>query len=329
MYIATIDAGTTNTRVRIWKGGEPVCESSAMTGVRDTAMDGNNARLTAAIKGCLEDALRAAGLTQGELTLILASGMLTSNVGLLEIPHVKAPVDIDGLAAHMVERQMPSICRRPIWFVPGVKNTDQKLPPSRIEEMDIMRGEEVEVFGLMARLRLSGPAIVILPGSHNKFILVNQAAQIVGCMTTLAGELLYVLSHHTILADAVDHGFADALDAAAFQEGVDCCRKLGLGRAAFAVRVLNLFAGFSAQQCRSYLLGIVLADDVRALLSSHLFENVGKIPVVIAGKPIMQQGLQSLISASFPQIILADAPMQANLSGYGAIAVAQKRGLCK
>lgn len=327
MYIATIDAGTTNTRVRIWHNAMLSSESVAAVGVRDTAIDGNNAKLTTAIRNTLNNALCCANLPPDKLTLILATGMLTSNVGLLEIPHVAAPVDREKLAAQMVQRTIPEICAQPIWFIPGIKNMDQTLPQERIEEMDIMRGEEVEVFGLIAQMKITGPAVFILPGSHNKFIMYNAGAKITGCMTTLSGELLQVLSNHTILADAVEHGFAAELDAEAFMEGVKCYRKFGLGRAAFTVRIRNQFAGFTPDQARNYLLGIILADDVEALLNGPLFKEHLQLPVIIAGKPTLQQGFHLLLSEKFAQITLVPPAMQASLSAHGAIAIAQKRGL--
>lgn len=327
MHIATIDAGTTNTRVRIWQDSFFISESISAVGVRDTAIHGNNAKLTAAIKNTLSDALSRANLPLDSVKLILATGMLTSNVGLLEIPHIAAPADMEKLAYHMIERTIPEICTQPIWFIPGIKNGDRARTQEQSKEMDIMRGEEVEVFGLVSQMQIIGPAVFILPGSHNKFVMYNQAAQITGCMTTLAGELLQVLSNNTILADAVAHGFATELDAEAFMEGVKCYQKFGLGRAAFTVRIRNQFAGFTPDQARSYLLGIILADDAQALLHSPLFQGHAQLPVIIAGKPAIQQGFHLLLIEKFSQITLVDPAIQANLSAYGAIAIAKKRGL--
>lgn len=327
MHIATIDAGTTNTRVRIWQDAILVSEAIAAVGVRDTAIHGNNAKLTAAIKNTLSDALCRTNLPIERLKLILATGMLTSNVGLLEIPHITAPADMEKLASHMVKHTIPEICAQPIWFIPGIKNMGQPLAQEQITEMDIMRGEEVEVFGLIAQMKIAGPAVFILPGSHNKFVMCSTATQITGCITTLSGELLQVLSNNTILADAVVHGFATQLDTEAFMEGVKCYQKFGLGRAAFTVRIRNQFAGFTPEQARNYLLGIILADDAQALLHSPLFNGHAQLPVIIAGKPIMQQGFALLLSEKFAQITLVPPAIQANLSAYGAIAIAKKRGL--
>lgn len=84
-YTITIDTGTTNTRVFLFnENNEPVSSAKSEIGVRITAIDGNNDRLKAAIKGCLEDVLKQAGVTYENVKRVVASGMITSNVGLTE-----------------------------------------------------------------------------------------------------------------------------------------------------------------------------------------------------------------------------------------------------
>ena len=95
-YTITIDTGTTNTRVFLFnENNEPVSSAKSEIGVRITAIDGNNDRLKAAIKGCLEDVLKQAGVTYENVKRVVASGMITSNVGLTEIPHVVAPASAE------------------------------------------------------------------------------------------------------------------------------------------------------------------------------------------------------------------------------------------
>ena len=97
-YTITIDTGTTNTRVFLFnENNEPVSSAKSEIGVRITAIDGNNDRLKAAIKGCLEDVLKQAGVTYENVNRVVASGMITSNVGLTEIPHVVAPASAEDL----------------------------------------------------------------------------------------------------------------------------------------------------------------------------------------------------------------------------------------
>ena len=119
MYIATIDGGTSNTRAFVWHDGVIAGQAKAAVGVRNTAMDGTNQRLQEAVRDTLSEAASMAGITTEDISLILAAGMLTSNVGLCDIPHVTAPVRLEELARAMVEKNLPAICRLYKWFVWG------------------------------------------------------------------------------------------------------------------------------------------------------------------------------------------------------------------
>ena len=328
MYIATIDSGTTNTRTRIWLKGAVVGEACAEIGVRNTAIDGNNSKLTMAIANTLQKAIVCAGIMEKDLRLVLATGMLTSNVGLWEIPHIVAPTGINKLAAAMVSRKIPEICSQEIWFVPGVKNfANEDLIDENINLMDIMRGEEVEVYGAFERVHIQGPAVLVLPGSHNKYIAVDENNCIVGCMTTVAGELIHSLTFDTIIADAVQRSFAKNFCEEAFLKGVDCYHELGLGRAVFMARILNQFQNYQAEAVQNYLLGLILSDDIRALENNPLFKKYESAPVIVAGKPVIQAAYQALLTRMGRNIILLNHDEQSGLSGIGAIAVAKVRGL--
>lgn len=329
MFVATIDTGTTNTRVKVWNEDSVIGQASCLVGVRDTAASGSKEKLCQAIHDTLATAAATANMTTDQLELILASGMLTSDVGILEIPHRMAPIGAEALAAGMEEHQIPEVCRQPIWFIPGVRNTSDILEPDQADRMDIMRGEEVEVFGLMARMNLESSAVFVLPGSHTKFVPVDADKRITGCVTTMAGELLTVLSKNTILASAVGHDFSTTFVPEAFGQGVRFYRRLGLGRACFAVRILDQFTAYTVEEKRNCLLGIVLADDMQALRNSHILRQTASAPVVVSGHPVFQQGFQALLTDIYPErkIMVADAHLQQDLAGFGAIVVAKMRGL--
>ena len=71
-YTITIDTGTTNTRVFLFNEKNEVAASvKSEIGVRITAIDGNNNRLKTAIRGCLEEVLKQAGITYDEVKKVL------------------------------------------------------------------------------------------------------------------------------------------------------------------------------------------------------------------------------------------------------------------
>ncbi len=330
MQAITIDTGTTNTRAKLWQDGRILSQSCAEVGVRDTAISGSRQKLQFGVRDALQKAAALAGVELRAVDVIVASGMITSEVGLLEVPHVPAPAGIKELAKGLVQSSMPEVAPKPIWFVPGIKNSLAAVDLGTYESMDIMRGEEAEALGLIESMGLRGPAIFIFPGSHSKFITIDAENRITACLTTLAGELLDVITGHTILASAVSGSFAHQLDEAMLREGARCCSNVGLGRACFSVRILQRFGDTTAEQRANFLLGAVLSQDLFAVKHSSAIGLSPGVPVVITGKKVMKQAFAALVRAdSFFQgdVLVVDDQLTGDLAGLGALAVARERGL--
>ena len=88
--------------------------------------------------------------------MIVAAGMLSSEVGLTAVPHVEAPAGIDALARGVAVRLLPEVADRPIVFVPGVRTP----PAPGVDgwaEADVMRGEECETVGAWTHLAARPP----------------------------------------------------------------------------------------------------------------------------------------------------------------------------
>jgi 2-dehydro-3-deoxygalactonokinase len=256
--------------------------------------------------------------------------MITSNVGLCEIPHVPAPAAIDDMARAMREHLVENVWHAPIWFVPGVRNAVEHIGLHNCEAMDMMRGEEVESFALVERLGLNEPTVVVLPGSHSKFVSIDKDRRIDGCVTTLAGELLHVISHDTILAGSLKEGFAKRIDPEMLLAGAASAKKIGLGRACFSVRILDQFAVYDANARANFLLGAVLGSDLLTLKNSSAIRMSPGTRFVVSGKPILREAIARLVEGddffSGTVTVLGDDE-QRDLAGYGAIAVARRRGL--
>ena len=317
-----IDCGTTNLRVTLLDAQRRAADViKADGGVRHTAIDGHNGHLRAMLRESIAALLTRNGLTHADVTRCVAYGMITSNMGLLEIPHVPAPADAAQLRAHMQERVFEDIAPFPIAFIPGVRNFAEAVDQDNYAAMDMMRGEETESVGLHALLAPQGSALLVLPGSHNKFVSMDARGRILGCMTSISGELLDALTHHTILADAVGRGFASAqdYDPALAMAGARECARSGLGRAAFAGRILNTLGGRPHEDIRSYLLGATLALDVQAMRS---FACAGAT-VYVAGKAPVQQCMLDVIRAlDAGEAQAVPAELSARMGVAGALAIA-------
>lgn len=331
-FILTIDTGTTNTRVTVWRDGKAVAHSATPVGVRDTSINGSRAILQAAVRDTISSALHQLEIQADDIDLVIGSGMITSELGLYELPHIPAPAGLMALARGMVSVTIPEVFSKPIWFVPGVRNDVQNIGLHNCEAMDMMRGEESETMGVIQCLSLTGPAMMIMPGSHSKFVCIDAENRITGCVTTLAGELLNVITHNTILAQSLASEFASEVKPEMLLAGAAAAQTIGLGRACFNVRILDQFTIYQRNDRANFLLGAILGADLLTLKNSSAIRMMPGTPVVITGKPVMRDALALLIKNDeyfSGTITVVTDDEQAHLAGRGAIAVAAARGLLK
>lgn len=227
-----VDWGTTNRRVfHIAADGRVVSRTADDRGIlaaRDFAAE--------------VAALRAEA---GALPLLLA-GMIGSNRGWIEAPYVAAPAELSGVAAAAIEVQ-PGVL-----IVPGVVFNDPKHP-------DVMRGEEVQIFGARAMGELDS-GLVCHPGSHTKWAEVEDG-RIVRFRTIMTGDLMAALKARSILADLLDH---EPQCDAAFADGVDhSLEQADLTAELFTARALVLTGAMTPQDAASRISGLLIGADVR------------------------------------------------------------------
>ena len=306
-YIS-IDGGTTNTRVALVQDKKAVASKKIAIGSKD-CIDGND-KLKEAIKEAIESLLKEFCLNEGDVTAIIASGMITCEYGLCELPHINAPAGIKELHDGMKKVNIESISSIPFYFIPGVKVNDGTLGNS-----DIMRGEETELMGLLTD---DPDCIYVLPGSHNKLIDVDSELRICDFKTLMTGEMISALSQNTILRASVDLSVTD-YDRDYLNEGYKIATDLGTNAALFKTRLLgNLFGG-SKEQTYGYFLGVMLACEVEQLKKS------GKSRVVIGGKSQLKKALADLLESNtdIKVICIPDSEVDASVP-LGQIRVFEK-----
>lgn len=330
-HLITVDSGTTNTRAAVWtRDGKCLAVEKDEVGVRNTAIDGNNSRLATAVKSCIERALATAGVGFDSVAAVYASGMITSNVGLVEVPHLIGPVGMKDFVAGVTEVDLPGVSPMPIHFVPGLKNMAGTIAPADVEAMDIMRGEETETLALLSWVPAGKKYLFVLPGSHTKFVAVDDEGRLVGCLTSLAGELLSLLTTQSILADAVERRFVTEgdYDREAVLAGFRVARATSLSRAAFSTRIMKLFVDSNPAACANFLLGAVLESDVAAVKGSKALKLSGDADVIIAGKEPLRSALADVFGEDgmFGGVRSFTPPDGVFLAGYGAYLVAKERG---
>lgn len=282
-----VDSGTTTTRVRLWQGGGVTWSGSRAAGAKDTAVDGNTSKVVTALRELLDAAGSIADTTPDA---VICSGMITSNMGLFELPHLQAPTGPEDTARGMVQRTFPEIGAVPLTFVPGVKTLPGPDGLAGLATGDVLRGEEAEIVGLREALGLAGSAVFLHIGSHHKAIAVDAAGRIVASRTAITGELLAAITGQTILKSSVEALDTHDLDMGAARAGFAAAREHGFGRALFLVRIGEQLGGQSRATMTSYLMGVLAALDA-PLLGDATHDT----PVIVYGIGAFPQILGELL----------------------------------
>jgi 2-dehydro-3-deoxygalactonokinase len=276
MSILAIDGGTTSTRAWVVAEGAVVGEGRVTAGARDLATGRDRGWLAEQVAAAAREALDRAGASWTEVEAAVAFGMITSEHGLEEVPHLPAPAGREALAAGLRRCCTPTPLAPPLYLVPGV------LTGGRVPDGDFMRGEETQVVGLLACERHPLPLLYVSAGSHAKFIVVGGDGRISASFTTLSGELLWALARETILAAAIDPELPLS-DAAAADRGSAVEGEVGLGRALYSGRLLARLEEADVAACTDFVRGAIAASDVRGL---RAVEDLPEAVVLGPGSPL-------------------------------------------
>ena len=183
--------------------------------------------------------------------LCLISGMAGSRQGWQEAPYCPCPAGFAELGQHLLWLQPERIA-----LVPGLSCTGTDT----LQTPDVMRGEEVQIFGALQRAGRDS-ATLVLPGTHSKWVQVDNG-RVTQFQTFMTGEVYALMSQHSILGKTLD--LKGAFDEATFLQGVDQSQQAGsVLHHLFAVRTLGLFERLSAAQLPSYLSGLLIGEELR------------------------------------------------------------------
>ena len=173
--LLALDWGTSSARAyRLSAGGAVLDRREAPLGVMQVR-EGQHA---AALVSLLGD--------WAELRLPrIASGMIGSRQGWIEVPYVDCPADTAALVAGL--RTTPG---GEMAIVPGLVHRDGDGVP------DVLRGEETQIVGAVPEG--DEGILAVLPGTHSKWVRV-ESGRIVSFATYMTGELFALLLQHSIL----------------------------------------------------------------------------------------------------------------------------------
>lgn len=299
MNILLIDSGTTNSRVRLCSDNKVIYSAARKVGARDSAITGSNAMLKEKLKECIEEILRVNHLNIDQIEAIIASGMITSNMGLIEIPHMEAPASVFDISKQVKSIRFDDIVDKDILFIPGIKSGFNKN--STLAEKDIMRGEETEVFGYLSHANGENEDILVVHyGSHHKCIHV-QNNNIVGSRTAITGELIMAVSQNTIIKSSLKNLEQVEIDLDWVRQGVEASKTSGISRAIFSVRMLDTMEKLDKNKVTSFFLGIMLQQDLE-LIESVINPNTKKL--VMYGRKLFPSIIKIFIQEIYKAIEL-------------------------
>ena len=263
-----INWGSSNFRAyRVDASGTIVDEIAKPAGVAGLGREGMVATMAE---------LRARWPDAGEGARVYASGMIGSNIGWAEAPYVGAPATLADIAAGLVATRIGETA---LSIVPGVS-----CRRAFDDGPDVMRGEEMELFGFAAaHPQWSG--LIALPGTHTKWARFA-AGRIVDFFTSMSGEMFDRLTTAGLLASIVE---GPAMDGPAFQDGVATGRQrqLGLSTALFGARARVMQSRLNRIDAASYLRGLLIGSEIADALAVLPDLRAAEVPLVGNG-PLCQ-----------------------------------------
>ncbi len=221
-----------------------------------------------------------------DIQQVFLSGMVGSTIGWRVASYGNCPLSVSEQLEHSVflDSNGLSIC-----ILAGVRTLNPLGLP------DTMRGEEVQLIGAISALSNPDNAIVILPGTHNKWALIEEG-QLSNFFTSYTGELFFVLNEHSILTG---RNPLTNVNWASFKCGVDTAKRcdsdlIGL---LFSTRAHQLVAPDTFEHDASYLLGLIVGRDIgNGLVAANQFNGGLPQHVVIVGDDKISQTYETALA---------------------------------
>lgn len=239
---------------------------------------------------------------QAQVLPAVLCGMIGSNLGWVEVPYLDCPAAARDLFGAMAE------------VAPGVRIAPGLRCPGLAGAPDVMRGEEVQVFGWLAAdpARRRGRQIVCHPGTHAKWILVEDGC-IVRFATAMTGELFAVLRRHSVLKSEASPDDPEAFDigVAAAGDGGAMAARL------FTARSRVVGQGAAADSTPAYLSGLLIGAEAASLPGLLGIDEAA--PVCLLGDPGLTRWYARALAARGRQVSEHDGEAAA-VAGLFALA---------
>lgn len=290
------DWGTSNLRLSL-------CQNT-------TVLDSVSGPGVAASAGRLPDVLFEAispwVRDHGKLPVLLC-GMVGSSIGWVEAAYHPCPADVSALAAGLTRFDAND---HMIAIVPGLACINPQGAP------DVMRGEETQILGALARHPDLGRGrrLLCLPGTHAKWAWLVDG-RVERFQTAMTGELFAILRQHSVLGRGTD-GMVPGLGPA-FDLGLERARSgAGLTHLLFEARSRQLRDAMPPANALSFLSALVIGSDVSGAVAANGASFDGPV-TIIAAPALADSYARALHMAGIDSLCLDGSDL--SLAGLSAI----------
>ncbi len=260
MYHVYFDSGTSNTRAYLLKDRDVIDIIKKNIGSKDSSIAGSNLVLIKGLKQLYDWLLEHNHLHDEEIAGIYASGMVTSPFGITEVPHLSTPLSPRELYSGIYTHRETKCFQRDIHLIRGAKTIADhfRIDKENIPMINNMRGEEIEIFGVLSDLPeewRAGNTAIFLSGSHTHIAYVKKG-ELFDILSTFSGELFHAISTGTILSGSI-HCNTEGLDEEMVLYGFKDLKQYGMNRALYIAHALKIFDVSDNAGRKSYLEGVI------------------------------------------------------------------------
>lgn len=303
MIYVYMDSGTSNTRAFLVKNGEFVDMVKRSTGTKDSAISGSNEILLKALHSAYLELLERGGLSEADVDSVWMSGMVTNTFGIVEIPHMTIPIDAKKMYKETAKYYEGRFFKRELCLVRGAKTiSDEELVNfDRIDTVNNVRGEEIEVIGIAGSGLVEEDAFVVVsPGSHTHVLYVKNGA-LTDIVSNFTGELNHAIGASTILSGELAHGEV-IMQEEYVKKGYDYLRKYGFCRALYIVHATRVF-DVCPDAVRAQLMAGIISGSVTEMIQKTIREKwTNTRRIVIIGGGAYVESYRILIKDALPDI---------------------------
>ncbi|GAA5220251.1 2-dehydro-3-deoxygalactonokinase [Membranihabitans marinus] len=212
-------------------------------------------------KSFLQNTLKSNGFSTESSDYIVASGMVTSSIGMMELPYAEMPINYNSPS--IITKKIELENGMNLLLISGVRSTDS-----------IMRGEEVQALGLCQYMTTDQKnGVTILPGSHSKHIFSSEN-QFESFKSYMTGELFDLLANQSILSNNVEYSPWSEKYKKSFLKGVALGMEGGLSANIFSIRANEIFGNIDKKANFHQLSGLLIGDELSYLSKYPLNINI-------------------------------------------------------